>query len=85
MAAGLPVIASNFPTWQSIIDQADCGLTVNPLDVEGISAAMTFLMKHPARRHEMAVAGRLAVEQRYNWEVEESELHDLYRALLGGK
>ena len=30
MAAGLPVIASNFPLWESIINKYNCGICVNP-------------------------------------------------------
>jgi glycosyltransferase involved in cell wall biosynthesis len=37
MAAGLAVIASDFPYWKSIIENSDCGICVNPLDAKAIA------------------------------------------------
>ncbi len=43
MAAGIPVIASDFPTWRAIIEKHDCGILVNPTNVNQIAQAINHL------------------------------------------
>ena len=82
MAAGLPVIASDFPLWREIIDSAKCGLLVDPQDPEAIAKAMEWMLENPKEAEEMGLRGRLSVEQTYNWKPEEKKLVELYRTLL---
>jgi glycosyltransferase involved in cell wall biosynthesis len=83
MAAGLPVIASDFPLWRSIVDGAQCGILVDPLDSEAIARAMQWILDHPERAAEMGRRGRLAVERDYNWQPEADRLIDFYSHKLG--
>ncbi len=82
MAAGLPVIASDFPLWREIVDGAGCGLLVDPMDPAAIARAMQWIIDHPAEAAEMGRRGRAAVEHTYNWEAESTKLVELYRRLL---
>lgn len=82
MAAGLPVIASDFPLWREIVDGAGCGLLVDPLDPEAIAAAMQWLLENPEEAEVMGRRGREAVEETYNWEPEAEKLIALYRQLI---
>lgn len=82
MAAGLPVIASDFPLWREIVEGAGCGLLVDPLDPVAIAEAMQWIIDHPEEAAEMGRRGRVAVERTYNWEAESSKLIDLYHRLL---
>ncbi|HOL44542.1 MAG TPA: glycosyltransferase family 4 protein [Methanothrix sp.] len=82
MAAGLPVIASNFPLWRQIIEEARCGITVDPLKPEEIAEAIEYLIKHPSEAQMMGENGRHAVVERYNWEKEGEKLTRLYEELL---
>ncbi len=81
LAAGLPVIASDFPLWHSIVTRAECGLLVDPLDPDAIASAIRFLLEHPAEAEQMGQRGRTMALSCYNWEVEGSKLVDLYRRL----
>jgi glycosyltransferase involved in cell wall biosynthesis len=83
MAAGIPVIASDFPIWREIVCGAGCGLLVNPCDPQEIASAITFLLSNPDRAEQMGKCGRKAVERRYNWESQEAELFRVYGELLG--
>jgi len=82
MSAGLPVIASNFPAWRTLIEQAGCGLTVNPLNVREIADAITWILEHPAEAEAMGKRGQAAVLSTYNWDTQVASLLDLYERLL---
>lgn len=83
MAAGIPVIASDFPLWRRIIEEAGCGLLVDPLNPIVIAEAIDFLLTHPEEAEAMGRRGREAVEQHYNWRTEEKKLLRLYADLVG--
>ena len=83
MAAGLPVISSDFPVWREIVESAGCGLMVDPMNMESIVAAMQWIADHPEEAETMGANGRRAVEERYNWEQEGNALIAFYRDRLG--
>ncbi len=82
MAAGLPVVASNFPLWKEIVEGNRCGLTVDPLDPKAIAQAIEYLLTHPEEARRMGENGRRAVLEKYNWEREGEKLLKLYEELL---
>jgi glycosyltransferase involved in cell wall biosynthesis len=82
MAAGLPVIASDFPLWRSIVEGAGCGLLVDPLDPKKIAAAMRWIMDHPPEARALGDRGRQAVRKTYNWDREFPKLLALYESLI---
>jgi len=81
MSAGIPVIASNFPLWKEIIEGARCGICVDPLNPEEIAEAIQFIIEHPAEAEQMGKNGRRAVEERYNWGMEERKLLEFYNEI----
>ena len=83
MAAGLPVVASDFPLWRSFVDEARCGLLVDPLDPAAVAAAVEQLLRDPEEAQAMGRRGRRAVEERWNWDREAEKIDGLYRRLLG--
>jgi glycosyltransferase involved in cell wall biosynthesis len=78
MSAGLPVIASDFPMWKSIVEGYDCGVCVDPLDPRAIGDAMNALAADPARAARMGANGRRAVLSTFNWEQEQRVLLSVY-------
>jgi glycosyltransferase involved in cell wall biosynthesis len=82
MAAGIPVIASDFPLWRQIIVEAGCGLLVDPLDPRAIARAMEYLLSHDAEAEAMGRRGRQAACELYNWNSEERVLLNFYSELL---
>jgi glycosyltransferase involved in cell wall biosynthesis len=81
MAAGLPVVASDFLLLRKIVDGAGCGLLVNPLDPTAIAEAIKWLLEHPDKAEAMGKRGQLAVRNHYNWEREEKKLVQLYQRI----
>ena len=81
MAAELPVIASDFPLWREIIDDAGCGICVDPTDPKKIAEAILFLSNNPKVRKQMGENERKAVLEKYNWERESKKLLTVYEKL----
>ncbi len=78
MAAGIPVIASDFPRWRAIVEASDCGLCVDPQDPAAIAAAIDRLAQDAALAQRMGANGRRAIEQTYNWNNEAQKLLRFY-------
>lgn len=78
MAAGLPVIASDFPLWRSILSEQDCGLLVDPSEPAAIASAMEYLLRNEEVAEQMGQRGREVALRRYNWETEERKLTAFY-------
>jgi glycosyltransferase involved in cell wall biosynthesis len=81
MAAGIPVIASDFAGWRAIVDGARCGLCVDPLEPSAIAAAIDYLLDHPELASRMGDNGRQAVAAHYNWHTESHKLISFYEQL----
>jgi glycosyltransferase involved in cell wall biosynthesis len=82
MSAGIPVIASDFPAWASIVNRHACGICVDPTSPVEIARAIEWMLEHADEAREMGENGRRAVEAMYNWEAEGSTLLGLYEQLL---
>lgn len=82
MAAGLPVIASDFPRWRAIVEAHECGLCVDPADPIAVGRAIEWILDHPDEAQAMGRNGRLAVERHFSWESERDALERLYREIL---
>jgi glycosyltransferase involved in cell wall biosynthesis len=83
MAAGVAVIASDFPLWRSIIESENVGVCVNPNDTQAISGAIEELLNDPERIKLMGRNGVSATVNRYNWETQERVLFKLYDDIVG--
>ena len=81
MAAGLPVIASNFPLWKKLVEGNACGICVDPLDPEAVREAITKLLEDPEMGQKMGLCGRKLIEEGLSWSNEEKKLKALYDAL----
>lgn len=83
MAAGIPVIAADFPRFRDIVEGNRCGFCVPSRDVQAIASAIEWIFAHPAQAEEMGRRGRELVMNNFNWEHEESQLLSLYERIGG--
>jgi glycosyltransferase involved in cell wall biosynthesis len=81
MACGRPVITSNLPMMQAIVDECACGLTVDVLDPTQVADAFIRLASDRALRHTLGAAGRAAAVDRYHWGTYEPDLLATYARL----
>ena len=81
MESGITVIASNYPMIKSIIDDEKCGITVDPTNEAEILKAADYLLNNPAETEQMGTRGKQAVLKKYNWNVIEYRLLDVYSKL----
>ena len=81
MAAGLPVIVSDYPFMRRSVQEDGFGVAVDPADTDAIAAAIRQILSDPQAAVRMAENGRQAVLHKYNWGIEEEKLLALYRSL----
>lgn len=84
MAAGLPIVCSNFELWKEIVEDNNCGICVDPTNSEDVRKACEYLVEHYEEGEQMGKNGRKAVETKFNWNQESVKLIDLYKELLYG-
>ena len=82
MMAGLPVICTDFTLWGEIIDKWQCGICVDPNDVNSVHDAIDYLIHNFHKAQEMGMNGRKAVQTEFNWSIEEQKLIALYQSLI---
>lgn len=82
MSAGMAVIASDFPLYRRVVDEAECGLVVDPTDPAAIATAIAILLDSPDTTEAMGARGRHAVATRYSWPAAEERLLHLYSRVV---
>ena len=80
MMGGLPVLASNFPEMQRVVEETGAGAVADPEDIEGISETVCALLSDSAGR-QVQRAASLSAAQHFNWECESEALTGLYEKL----
>ncbi|MDV2583310.1 glycosyltransferase [Alkalibacillus haloalkaliphilus] len=81
MAAGLPIICSNFEKWDEFILKHNCGITVDPDNPVEIKQAIETLRSKPEYARQLAENGRKAVLDGLHWGVEENKLIKWYEEI----
>ena len=61
MASGIPVIASNFELWKTIVEGSQCGICVNPKNISEIANALKSILNNDELSKQMGENGRRAV------------------------
>ncbi|MCX6583576.1 MAG: glycosyltransferase [Candidatus Aminicenantes bacterium] len=81
MAAGIPIICSDFPVWRELVEANGVGLAVNPSEPGALVEAVEFLKTHPEKAAEMGERGKQLTQDRFNWQNEEKKLLELYERI----
>ena len=81
MSVGLPVASPDFPELKQLLEEVQCGVVFNPEDPKDIARAINEILSDPAKAKKMGQNGLRAFNERYNWEVEEKKLLEIYQNL----
>lgn len=81
MAGGIPVIASDFPLWKKIVESNNCGICVDPKDINEMSKAIDILIANEKNCNLMGNKGRQIVVEKFNWGIEKEKLYRIYSDL----
>ncbi len=81
MAAGVPVIASNMPVTQELIEHNNTGWLVRPDRPSELARAIRILMAHPEVRQRISEAAKQKLISELTWEASLSKLREVYRKI----
>ena len=82
MALNLPVITSDLPLYQKVIESNKCGFCISPFDASALFGVLEWLISNPAEAQAMGQNGRRAAMQQYNWDSEEKAILHFYGTIL---
>ena len=82
MQAGLPFIASDFPFWQQIVNENNCGVYCNPLNPKDIAEKVNKIIENEELAELMGKNGKEAIKEKYNWTNEEEKLFNIYKNII---
>lgn len=82
LSFGVPVICSDFPEWKQFMEQHNCGFACNPNNAMEVASSIEQIIMNPSLRSSLGDNGRNVVLNKYNWEIEEKKLINLYNNLL---
>ena len=81
MAAGIPVVASDFPQVREIVRGSRAGVTVDTTRPGSIARGIREVLADPTEAAAMGARGRAAVEETYNWGASAAVLRAVYDVL----
>lgn len=80
MAAGIPVLASDFPLWRMLVEKHQCTEFVDPTQPKEIAKTLDAMFANP-RLESLGHNGRRAIINELNWQNEATKLVALYEEL----
>lgn len=85
MAAGTPLVVSDFPAWRRFVEETGCGVVADPRDPEAIARAIASVLSDPERALRMGEAGLRASAGPYSGSAETARLVAAYAELLASE
>jgi glycosyltransferase involved in cell wall biosynthesis len=74
MAAGLPVIVGKNTEAAGFVQEANCGIVVDPMNINEIAQAIIRLFSNEQESEDMGLRGQKLIFEKYNWEVDAETL-----------
>jgi len=84
MACAKPIITTNVEIVRDIIKENQCGILVEPGNVDEIAHAIEHLLKDKKKAEEMGRNGRKAVLKSYSWDKISGQIYESMKGILRG-
>lgn len=81
MMSGIPLICTKFMSWKKIVDEAKCGICVEPKNIDDLVKSLNYIKNHREEAKAMGERGQKKVLEKYNWSLEEQKLLYAYKCL----
>lgn len=79
----IPIVCTNYTLWNEIVvEQEQCGVCVDPYDVNNIASGIKYILDNPELAIQMGQRGRLAMINKFNWHSQEKILFELYNNVI---
>jgi len=85
MICKVAVLCSNFPLYEEVIQESQCGYSVDPTSPALIADKIMLLLSDKDKLKEMGMAGYRKIYEKFNWENESTKFLNLYDSLSKGK
>lgn len=82
MAAGLPVIVARNTEAAGFVEEANCGIVVDPMNIEEVAQAITRLFSDVQESEAMGLRGQKLIFEKYNWEVDAPKLLQVVNTVM---
>jgi Glycosyltransferase len=81
MAAGTAIVASDLPSFRSILNEGEAGMLFPPGNATELAKVLSQLLSDDERRRELSVRAKNAVA-RYDWSVVAREILEVYSVAI---
>jgi glycosyltransferase involved in cell wall biosynthesis len=81
MASSLPVVASNIPGTNEVVQNESNGILFPPGDASSLAKSIAYLMDNPDVRRKLGKSGRRIAEERYGWPTISKKYVELYNSI----
>jgi glycosyltransferase involved in cell wall biosynthesis len=82
MAQGIPVICSNIPLWEELIQHQHIGICFDPKNPKELAEAIDNIIDNPKKAKEMGIQAQQAITKTYNWETQAQKLIKFYQNMI---
>ena len=67
MAAGLPIVASDFPVIREVLCDGENALLVDPADINAWCSRLNLLVENTEHAAKLGLQAKLDLEEKYTW------------------
>jgi len=82
MASSLPVIASDIPGPNEVVQNGLNGILFPPGDASSLAQSIVYLMDNPEVRRNLGGCGRKRTEERYSWPAITRKYFEMYHSII---